>query len=231
MSACQKRTGSACLIRNGKLRRDPEDTSNNEREGIEQLLRRAMSGDQVAVDILLSACLSQLRGTAARFFRNHEDVEDVVQESLLSAYRNFGQYQGRAKFSTWLHRIAINEALMEIRRRKIRTMISLGEASPDQGGFSSAIPLSDPEPSPEARYSRKEEHQLLNETLERLPASFRSALRAYYFQELSTNESAVTLGITRSNFKSRLCHARRALLKRLRQADLRRRTRTARSEN
>jgi RNA polymerase sigma-70 factor, ECF subfamily len=198
---------------------------------MEQLLRKAMDGDRDAENILFSACMTQLRGTAARFFRNHEDVEDIVQEGLLSAYRNFGQYQGRAKFSTWLHRIVINEGLMEIRRRKIRTMISLEEASSDQEGFLSTFPISDPGPSPEARYLRKEEHQFLSETLEKIPASFKSALHAYYFQELSTKEAASGLGITRSNFKSRLSYARRALLKLIRQADLRRRTRTARSKN
>ena len=192
---------------------------------MEQLLRKAMDGDKEAVNVLFGACMTQLRGTAARFFRNREDVEDVVQESLLSAHRNFGQYQGRAKFSTWLHRIAINEALMELRRRKIRTMISLDEAPPDKENFSSAIPLPDPAPNPEAEYSRKEEQQFLDATLEKIPAAFRTALRTYYFKELTTKEGASVLGITMANFKSRLYHARRALRKSLRQTELRRSTR------
>jgi RNA polymerase sigma-70 factor (ECF subfamily) len=194
---------------------------------MERLLRKAMDGDEEAVNVLFGACMSQLRGTAARFFRNREDVEDIVQESLLSAYRNFGQYQGRAKFSTWLHRIATNEGLMELRKRKIRTTISLDEAPPDQEGFLSTIPVSDPAPNPEAEYSRKEQHGLLDETLEKIPAAFRAALRTYYFQELSTKEGASVLGITMTNFKSRLHHARRALLRSLRQTELRRSTRIA----
>jgi RNA polymerase sigma-70 factor, ECF subfamily len=193
---------------------------------MEQLLQNAMNGDQDALDVLLRSCMNQLRGTAAKFFRNQEDVEDIVQESLLSAYRNFGQYQGRAKFSTWLHRIVINKALMELRRRKVRTMISLDKAPLNDEVSSFAIPPLDPAPNPEANYLRMEEDRLLKETLERIPPTFKSALHTYYFQELDTKEGATALGITISNFKSRLYHARRALLKFFRQADPWRNTRT-----
>lgn len=199
-------------------------------EETEGLLRKAMRGDQDAMNGLFHACIGQLRATATRFFRNFEDVEDIVQASMLAAYRNFGQYQGRSKFSTWLHSILVNEALMELRKRKSRSKFSVNE-SVDYHGDSYEIPVPDPAPNPEEECTRKELHALLIDNLERLPLSLRLVLRTYYFQELGIREGAEALSMTRSNFKSRLCHGRRALSKSLRQAHLWRNIRTTQRAN
>lgn len=196
----------------------------------EGLLPKAMKGDQDAINGLFRSCVGQLRVTAMRFFRNVEDVEDIVQASLLAAYRNFSQYEGRSKFSTWLHSILVNEALMELRKRKSRPKFSANE-SVDYHDASCEIPALDPAPNPEEECSQKELHALLIDNVERLPLSLRLALRTYYFHELSVKEGAEALNITRSNFKARLCHGRRALLKSVRQAHLWRNIRTTQRAN
>src|SRR5579862_2706478 len=91
----------------------------------EKLVNLIMGGDRQAVDLLFATCLPQLRRTAAWMLSNSADSEDALQDGLLLAYRHLNQFQGRAKFSTWLHRIVINAALENIRRQKSKPTTSI----------------------------------------------------------------------------------------------------------
>src|SRR5215468_5748829 len=84
------------------------------------LLRLPCSGNRQALDALFASSSSYLYQAAFRILSNPHDAEDAVQDSLLRAFRNLNQFHGRARFSTWLHRIAINSSLMRLRKRKCR---------------------------------------------------------------------------------------------------------------
>src|SRR5215471_7250817 len=82
------------------------------------LLRLPCNGNGQALDDLFASSSSHLYQAAFRILSNPHDAEDAVQDSLLSAFRNLNQFHGRARFSTWLHRIAVNSSLMRLRKRK-----------------------------------------------------------------------------------------------------------------
>src|SRR5579862_4730736 len=98
--------------------------SDTDREN-EKLVGLIMGGDRKAVDLLFASHIPQLRRTAAWMLPNPADSEDALQDGLLLAYRHLNQFQGRAKFSTWLHRIVINAALENIRRQKSKPTTSI----------------------------------------------------------------------------------------------------------
>lgn len=169
--------------------------------------------ERQTLDALFAASLPKLRRAAGRFFRNHEDIEDIVQESLFAAYRNWGQFEGRSEASTWLHSIVVNRARMELRSRKSRGTPFAGQGAADGNGWSWVMELTDAAPNPENRYFLKEASRTLREKLAKLPESLRCVLQSYYFSEFSVREGAAALGISTSTFKARLRLGRQALWK------------------
>lgn len=187
-----------------------EDCFCENRNGNEKkLLQLAVPDDRDAIGALFCSSIRQLRGAAARFLREDEDIEDVVQECFLSAWKNLGQFEQRAKLSTWLQSILINRALMELRSRKNkRPFVSL-----DSSDSSLLDSLRDFSPNPERLYLRKEQRRALQKGVDRLPVFFASVLRTYYFGQCSVKEGAERLGLTTSQFKARLFQGRRKLAK------------------
>src|SRR5712671_7698095 len=92
-----------------------------------QLVRRAKRGDDQAFEELVRRYDRNVFRIAQHITQNREDAEDVVQDAFLKAYQNLGQFQGNSKFYTWLVRIAVNEALMKLRKRKSDKTVSMDE--------------------------------------------------------------------------------------------------------
>src|SRR5712671_8213514 len=92
-----------------------------------QLVRRAKRGDDQAFEELVRRYDRNVFRIAQHITQNREDAEDVVQDAFLKAYQNLGQFQGNSKFYTWLVRIAVNEALMKLRKRKTDKTVSMDE--------------------------------------------------------------------------------------------------------
>ena len=130
---------------------------------------------------------------AQHITQNREDAEDVVQDAFLKAYGNLKQFQGQSKFYTWLVRIAVNEALMKLRRRRPERTVSLDE---DVKTEEDSVPreVADWSPNPEQQYNQAELRDILSKTIQGLPASFRTVFVLRDVEGLSTEETAEALG-------------------------------------
>jgi len=151
---------------------------------------------------------------AQHITQNREDAEDVVQDAFLKAYTNLGQFQGQSKFYTWLVRIAVNEALMKLRRRRPERTVSLDEEVKTEDD---SLPreVADWSPNPEQQYSQAELREILTRTIQGLPPGFRTVFVLRDVEGLSTEETAEALDLSIPAVKSRLLRARLQLRERL----------------
>ena len=175
------------------------------------LLRLPCNGDRDALDDLFASSSSHLYQAAFRILSNPHDAEDAVQDSLLCAFRNMSQFRGSARFSTWLHRIAINSSLMRLRKRKCRRELPLEPVFAGEKLITPGIdPVSD-DPNPEEQYARAEQQKILSEALLNLPGPFRTAIELCDLEGLATKDAAQRVGVPLSTMKARLFRSRRAL--------------------
>ena len=151
---------------------------------------------------------------AQHITQNREDAEDVVQDAFLKAYTNLQQFQEQSKFYTWLVRIAVNEALMKLRRRRPERTVSLDE---DIKTEDDSVPreVADWAPNPEQLYTQGELKEILGKTIQGLPPSFRTVFVLRDVEGLSTEETADALDLSIPAVKSRLLRARLQLRERL----------------
>jgi len=156
----------------------------------------------------------RLQSLAYRMLGSRGDAEDVVQDAFLKAFQNLGQFQGQSKFYTWLVRIAVNEALMRLRRRRPERMVSLDE---DVKTEEDSMPreVADWSPNPEQLYSQAELKDILSKTVQGLPPGFRTVFVLRDVEGLSTEETAEALSLSVPAVKSRLLRARLQLRDRL----------------
>src|SRR5256714_5976269 len=137
------------------------------------LVQAAKSGDVSAFEELVKRYDRNVFRIAQHITQNREDAEDVVQDAFLKAYQNLGQFQGQSKFYTWLVRIAVNEALMKLRRRRPERMVSLDEEiKTDEDSMPREV--ADWSPNPEQLYSQAELGDILSKTIQGLPPGFRT---------------------------------------------------------
>jgi RNA polymerase sigma-70 factor (ECF subfamily) len=178
------------------------------------LVEAARSGDIGAFESLVRRYDRNVFRIAQHITQNREDAEDVVQDAFLKAYQNLGQFQGQSKFYTWLVRIAVNEALMRLRRRRPERMISIDE---DVKTEEDSMPreIADWSPNPEQLYTQSELKDILGKTIQGLPPSFRTVFVLRDVEGLSTEETASALELSVPAVKSRLLRARLQLRERL----------------
>jgi len=153
-------------------------------------------------------------GLAQHVTQNREDAEDVLQETFLKAYEHLDQFQGAAKFYTWIVRIAVNQALMKLRRRRTDRSVSLDEAI-DTGEDTIVREVAAWDENPEQRFSRAEFGQILDEAIQGLEPPYRSVFVLRDIDELSTEETADALDLSIPAVKSRLLRARLQLREKL----------------
>jgi len=178
------------------------------------LVDAARAGDIGAFESLVRRYDRNVFRIAQHITQNREDAEDVVQDAFLKAYQNLGQFQGQSKFYTWLVRIAVNEALMRLRRRRPERMISIDE---DVKTEEDSMPreIADWSPNPEQLYTHAELKDILGKTIQGLPPSFRTVFVLRDVEGLSTEETASALELSVPAVKSRLLRARLQLRERL----------------
>lgn len=178
------------------------------------LVARAREGDVQAFEKLVKQYDRQVFRIAQHITQNREDAEDVVQDAFLKAYEKLDQFQGNSKFYTWLVRIAVNESLMRLRRRRTGKMVSIDEdVETDEGSM--PRDLADWSPDPEQLYGQSELADILRKTIQGLPPGFRIVFVLRDVEGLSTEETAETLGLSVPAVKSRLLRARLQLRERL----------------
>lgn len=174
------------------------------------LLSAAQSGDAVAFGELSGRYSRRILYRLYRMLGTWEEAEDVLQESLLRAFVHLPRFQARSSFSIWMTRIAINAALMALRKRRLAAETSLDRAE-EEGDSWWAFDIADNSIGPEAAYAAKQSREILQKVIRHLSRRDRNVVELYYIQELSLNEVADSLGISPAAAKSRLLRARRAL--------------------
>jgi len=183
--------------------------------GVElELVQSARKGDMAAFEKLLKLYDRKIFRIAQNITHHAEDAEDVVQEAFLKAYKNLDRFEGNSKFYTWLVRIAVNEALMKLRKRKSDKTVSLDEDVDTEDG-SMPREIADWAPTPEQNYSQTELREILSKTIQGLPVGFRTVFVLRDVEQLSTEETAEALGLSVPAVKSRLLRARLQLRERL----------------
>jgi RNA polymerase sigma-70 factor (ECF subfamily) len=178
------------------------------------LVNRAREGDVQAFEQLVKQYDRQVFRIAQHITQNREDAEDVVQDAFLKAYEKLEQFQGNSKFYTWLVRIAVNESLMRLRKRRTGRMVSIDEDVETEEG-SMPRDLAEWRPDPEMMYGQSELAEILRKTIQGLPPGFRVVFVLRDVEGLSTEETAETLGLSVPAVKSRLLRARLQLRERL----------------
>jgi RNA polymerase sigma-70 factor (ECF subfamily) len=189
------------------------------------LVDAAKRGDDRAFAVLANQYYRNIYRLALRITGNREDAEDSSQEAMLKAYRKMRVFQGKSRFYTWLVRIVMNEALMKLRRRHSGKMVSLDEVlflDPDV-----CLPreIDDGRQDPEEYYANLELRETLLSALEALGPKLSSAFKLRSLDDLTVQETADALGLSKAAAKSRLTRARRRLRRRLRNIHNRRESR------
>jgi RNA polymerase sigma-70 factor (ECF subfamily) len=173
----------------------------------------AKSGDIHAFETLVNRYERKIFRLALNITQSREDAEDVMQEAFLKAFEHLNEFQGNSRFYTWLVRIAVNQALMKLRKRR-PNQVSLD--APVEGE-DDLMPreVEDWGPSPEERYAQTELSEILSKVIAELDPSFRIVFQLRDIEDLSTEETAETLSLSVPAVKSRLLRARLKLRQKL----------------
>ncbi len=178
------------------------------------LVTRAKAGDTAAFSELVSHYDRRVYRMAKQITQNDEDTEDVLQETFLKAYTHLDSFHGDSKFYTWLVRIAVNEALMKLRKRRSDRTTPLDEPI-DTGEDEVIREIAVWDENPEQQYSREELGQILDEAVQSLKPAYRTVFILRDIEELSIEETAEALKLSISAVKSRLLRARLQLREKL----------------
>ena len=179
------------------------------------LVVAAKNGDEQAFETLFKRYRRKTLAVVLRYTRVVEDAEDIVQQSFYKAFVHLAQFQGESSFSTWLTRIAINEALMFLRRiggavREV-SIDSIGDAE----GSPASFEIPDSNANPETRCLQREEVRILSKAVRNLRPALRTAIALSELHELSRSETARHLGLSLSAVKARIFRGKRQLRKEL----------------
>jgi len=177
------------------------------------LVAAAKAGDVSAFETLVGRYERKIFRLTQNITQNKEDAEDSMQEAFLKAYEHLGDFEGNSRFYTWLVRIAVNQALMKLRRRR-PNVVSLDEEI-DTGEDLVPRDVEDWGPSPEDRFEQTELGGILSKTIGELDTPFRTVFQLRDIEELSTEETAEALGLSVPAVKSRLLRARLKLREKL----------------
>ena len=173
------------------------------------LVSAAKRGNARAFEELVLRHKRRVFAVAQRITNSRDDAEDVVQETFHKVFLHLDNFQEKARFSTWLTRIAMNEALMLLRRR--RGVFEDLPASTDEGVKFTSQTFVDQGPNPEESCLQSERTQLLTEAINRLGPRIRTAILLRDIEEKSLEETAQILGTTSTAIKARLFQGRRKL--------------------
>lgn len=167
----------------------------------EELVARIAGGEPALFELLMRRHNQRVYRAVRAVLGSEEEVEDVMQQAYLNAYSHLGQFAGEARFTTWLTRIAVNEALA--RRRRGAFIV--------QGDEDMTMRIPSATPDPEQQAAAAELRDVMEREIEALPAAFRTVFILREVEGLSTAETAVTLSISEDLVKTRLHRARAAL--------------------
>lgn len=175
-----------------------------------ELAHRIATGDTAALEVLMRRNNQTLYRAARSILKNEEEAEEAVQDAYLKAYRAIANYHGGATLSTWLTRIAINEALARRRKYQRRAdLIQLNSqfAQDPEPGEDFQMQHHSPD-SPETAVQRAEARRLIERNIDQLPEAFRSVFVLRALEEMTVQETAICLGIPEATVRSRFFRGR-----------------------
>ena len=174
----------------------------------EELVKRIRTGETAPYDTLMRRHNQQLYRIARVMLRNPEEAQDVVQEAYVRAYTHLDQFAGAARFSTWLTKIAVHEALARLRNRSRIVGADPVKGAEKSSGMES---LESSTPNPEVQAFEKQTLEMLEAAIEAMPDNLRSVFVMREMEEMSTAETAECLGLSDAAVKIRLHRARKLL--------------------
>jgi RNA polymerase sigma-70 factor (ECF subfamily) len=166
------------------------------------------SGDREAFTRLVDETSGHIYRVALQILGDEQDAEDVLQETYIKAFRALPNFEGRSSVTTWLYRIAVNEALMLVRKRKPQA-ISIDEGTPfDAESESEAMEIVDFCCLPEGELLTSESRRFLDRAIKNLPTNLRVVFVMRDLEGMSIQETSEALGLSENNVKTRLLRAR-----------------------
>jgi RNA polymerase sigma-70 factor (ECF subfamily) len=174
------------------------------------LVAAAKDGEDGAFEILVKRYKARILSLAFRITRNREDAQDVTQQSFQNAFVHLQKFQEKSSFSTWLTRIAINEALMCLRKNRVSKTVSIEEVNPERDSVLSRE-ICDASETPEETYIRMEKERIRSFVIDGLPPILQRTVRLY-LDDLTVEEMGQCLGVRTPTVKARLFRGRERVI-------------------
>jgi RNA polymerase sigma-70 factor, ECF subfamily len=193
--------------------RNPGPFEESINRGDSSLIELALAGDVQAFEALILRHRKRAYRSIHRITRHHEDTEDVLQDATLKVYMHLAGFEGRSQFGSWFIAIAINQALMLLRRRSMRESHSPRFAEETEESFPPDVP--DNRPDAEAEIEHLELAYAIRRAARRLPHPLRVVFRKRFVDQMSTEETAEALNLSAAAVKSRVLRAKRHLRRQL----------------
>jgi len=171
------------------------------------LVSEAKAGNYAAFDELVNRYEKKIYRLGMNITGNPEDAEDVLQEAFLKAFQHLPEFREDSRFYTWIVRIAVNEALMKLRKRRTSREVPM-EDSEDENGEVLVREFADWKPNPEQQYAQAELDRILQGAVRTLSPGFRTVFYLRDVEGLSTEEAAEMLNLSVGAVKARLFRAR-----------------------
>jgi RNA polymerase sigma-70 factor (ECF subfamily) len=194
------------------MQTSPTNTLSSSEVDDRELIARLKAGDGDAFEEAVRTYSSRLLAVTRRILNNDEEARDALQDTFLSAFRAIQSFEGDARLSTWLHRIAVNAALMKVRTRKRKPERSIEELLPafrEDGHHAEGFVAW--EPPVDVAMEIAHNRALVRECIAELPEQYRMVLMMRDIEDIDTAEIAAMLGVTPNAVKIRLHRARQAL--------------------
>ena len=171
------------------------------------LVTEAKAGSYAAFEELVNRYEKKIYRLGMNITGSPEDAEDVLQETFLKAFEHLPEFRADARFYTWIVRIAVNEALMKLRKRRASKEVPVEDSEDDEGAVT-VREFADWKPNPEQQLARAELENILQNAIRALPPSFRTVFFLRDVEDLSTEETAELLNLSVGAVKARLFRAR-----------------------
>ncbi|MFN0275725.1 MAG: RNA polymerase sigma factor [Chitinophagales bacterium] len=181
-----------------------------------EFVLRAKQGEQKAFAILLERYKDSVNYMILKMVNNRDDADDLTLEAFGKAFHNLEKYTPDFAFSTWLFKIAMNNTIDFIRKKRLH-VLSIDEESDDETGFTLSKNIATDNPDPEEKYIREQRAKLMHEILDKLNPRYKKLVEMRYFDELSYEEIAQQMNLPLGTVKNSLFRARDFLLEILHQ--------------
>jgi RNA polymerase sigma factor (sigma-70 family) len=178
------------------------------------LIRQALAGDQKSFHKLRLKYYASIFKLINRMIRSREEVEDLTQEAFIKAFTSLASFNEEYSFSTWLYKIATNNAIDHVRKKKLQTFSINKPIESEESDYSFELPDTDPEPDQELISAQRK--KLLNDAMDSLPAKYRQVILMRHVDEKEYQEIAKTLKLPLGTVKAHIFRARELLYKQLR---------------